>query len=93
MRLPSLETLAHQARKVLFRFTWTLATAVFAAITAIIATTKSSDVENLARITMATSADFPPCSMVASIHPPRFRRKDSLLVLDWHGRLFLVRAK
>lgn len=59
MRLPSLETLARHAREVLFRFPWTIAAAVVAATTAIIATTKSADTDELARIAMAAGLGIP----------------------------------
>ena len=59
MRLPSLETLARHAREVLFRFPWTIAAAVVAAITAIIATTKSADTDELGRIAMAAALGIP----------------------------------
>jgi hypothetical protein len=59
MRLPSLETLAHQARQVLLRFPWTLGAAVFAAIAALLGTTKSADADELARIGMAAALGIP----------------------------------
>ncbi|HEX7336106.1 MAG TPA: DUF4153 domain-containing protein [Gemmatimonadales bacterium] len=59
MRLPSLETLAHQAREVLFRFPWTLTAAVIAAAAALQGTARPANADELARIGMAVALGIP----------------------------------
>jgi hypothetical protein len=58
MRFPSLVTLAGRAREVLLRFPWTIGAGVFAAVAAIIATTKGSDPE-WARVAMVGALGLP----------------------------------
>src|SRR5919205_1040789 len=43
MRFPSIETLAQRTREILYRFPWTMAAGIAAAISAIIATTHQAD--------------------------------------------------
>ena len=58
MRLPSIVSLAEQSRDVLQRFPWTMLLATIAAAAAIVATTKSADVE-WARIAMVAALGLP----------------------------------
>jgi hypothetical protein len=58
MRFPALVTLSNRAQEVLLRFPWTIGAGVLAAVTAILATTKSADPE-WARIAMVAALGLP----------------------------------
>jgi hypothetical protein len=58
MRFPSLVTLSDRAREVLLRFPWTIGAGVLAAVTAIMATTKSAG-DEWARVAMVAALGLP----------------------------------